>query len=821
MNRSCSLLLFLSLSAYAQTIIKGTVTDSDSEEPLQFCNVWIDGTSKGTSTDRHGRFTLYLAPGKYTIVASYIGYKTHRREITVGTMPLEFTIALQSMHIEMPEVTITPGDNPALRIIRLAIDAKEKRKEKLQNYRLTSHSKVVVDVFDAPNFSIGGGGRRGARISIGSGGGDTASVTDTAKGPLKAILETQTDAYWAKPDRYKEIVKARKQSAFIPAQANIIISSFFIIDFSSDELKLSDKSPVVGPISEAGLKSYYYRLIGTTEMDGKTIYMIRIKALDDNDPLLRGTLYIADETFALMMVDLELNEAAMPTFFKRLAFRQNFRLFEKEFWMPVDVVVNADVEVSLIITVKIGIDGFSVLQDYAINEPVNEEFFDRTRIKVLKEADERDSSYWAGNQLIPNTAEEIKAYEESDSVRQVMQEEQNRYGIFDFLTTGKTFVGEESRFTTPGVLSLYHFNRVEGHALAIPFSAWRPFDPIESLSLDAAYGFNDKRWKYRLQAGVRIVKSPSVTLSAESFDRTSFIDEEYGWLKMNTTISNLFFKYDFKDYYYTKGFSGDIRADILHLFPTTLFVARQSFMNARKTTDWSVFRTEWKYRENPAINEGSILSAGVRLSFDNRDFIDNAGEIRRFGRRDHTPVLDFEYNSADIEGERYDFRIVSAHLNGRFDFGRAGTTQYRLSGAFSDAKLPTQRVMNLPGSINYISENWRFLTLDFREFGGDKRMMIFIQHDFRDELFRWLNLPLLNSSGFGLLLHAKAGWTSMTAETRTLQTISISDARTPFAEIGFGINRILTFLRIDFAWRLNHFRQGRNFFIGISTPVTN
>lgn len=73
-------LLFVVISAavFAQTgKISGKVSDGKTGETLIGVTVKIKGTTKGASTDVEGRYLISaLAPGKYTIEASYIGYST-------------------------------------------------------------------------------------------------------------------------------------------------------------------------------------------------------------------------------------------------------------------------------------------------------------------------------------------------------------------------------------------------------------------------------------------------------------------------------------------------------------------------------------------------------------------------------------------------------------------------------------------------------------------------------------------------------------------------------------------------------------------------
>ena len=58
--------------------IVGKITDKElNNEPLPFANVLIKGTTKGTTTDIDGLFEIAgVDPGTYTLVISFIGYKT-------------------------------------------------------------------------------------------------------------------------------------------------------------------------------------------------------------------------------------------------------------------------------------------------------------------------------------------------------------------------------------------------------------------------------------------------------------------------------------------------------------------------------------------------------------------------------------------------------------------------------------------------------------------------------------------------------------------------------------------------------------------------
>ena len=124
MNQKTLLLLLISFLSLpipfvAQQIkLSGIVRETDSKDPLPFVNVRVAGTQEGTSSDRNGRFNLFLHAGKHELVFTYIGYRTVKRTIELGAKPMDIDISMKQGEVQLDEMLISLKDNPALRIIR-------------------------------------------------------------------------------------------------------------------------------------------------------------------------------------------------------------------------------------------------------------------------------------------------------------------------------------------------------------------------------------------------------------------------------------------------------------------------------------------------------------------------------------------------------------------------------------------------------------------------------------------------------------------------------------------------------------------------------
>ncbi|QHV95073.1 SusC/RagA family TonB-linked outer membrane protein [Spirosoma endbachense] len=98
------ILLNIMSIAYAQErVITGRVTSSDDGGPLPGASITVKGTTRGTTADASGNFSLAVS-GKPTLVVSSIGFA--RMEVEVGSRS-SIAVQLQSSDSELEEVIVT------------------------------------------------------------------------------------------------------------------------------------------------------------------------------------------------------------------------------------------------------------------------------------------------------------------------------------------------------------------------------------------------------------------------------------------------------------------------------------------------------------------------------------------------------------------------------------------------------------------------------------------------------------------------------------------------------------------------------------------
>ncbi|MCP9769648.1 carboxypeptidase-like regulatory domain-containing protein [Lacihabitans sp. LS3-19] len=90
-------LLFFTQLVFGQKSIKGKIIDHETKEPLAYGTVIINNTTKATTSDETGNFTINdIGLEKFEVVVRYVGYESFTKEINLlGQTNVDITIELK------------------------------------------------------------------------------------------------------------------------------------------------------------------------------------------------------------------------------------------------------------------------------------------------------------------------------------------------------------------------------------------------------------------------------------------------------------------------------------------------------------------------------------------------------------------------------------------------------------------------------------------------------------------------------------------------------------------------------------------------------
>ncbi len=791
--------LYLASASAQQVLIEGKVT-TDAQNPLPFANIRVSGTTLGTSANSRGQYELKLAPGTYELIASYIGYISDTVKIRAASGIVRRDFSLKQTNISLPTVTVLPGMNPALEIIRKAIIRKKERAALLNSYKFMAYTKGIIKTqgdISSGNNSVG----------INLGGNDTIPLK------ISAIIENQSEGFYKKPEEYKELILARKQTANLPSSINVLTGGRLIQNFYEESVNfLGEDLP--GPLSDNALSYYYYYIESTLAINNTTVYRIHITPGDDHYPGFTGSIYIAADSYDLLEVELNLNDAANTGgLFDSVYVFQQFTAFTDSMVMPVDYRLY--VKANYLNLARFAFELTTILYDYKINPLLEDSDFGKAIIKVVPGADKKDSTYWDSIQSIPNTPAEEAAYERIDSLENIPQ---SFWDKFSFLSS-RVYLNRHLAVSAP--LGMYHFNRVEGHAIDFGLFLEGAAEKRLNGELNFSYGFSDKKLKEDLSAEYLLGDYRTFSVGLNVFNKLNVLfgeSEEYG--ELIPSLLALISKYEFRNYYYTKGFEFNFSGEVFPVLTLTAGYKNHTDNSTVKKTDFSLFNRDRNYPPNQVINEVRInaVSAGFKLDF--RDYIEDGYFRRRISQGESYLTVrgNIELSDKKILNSGLDYTTYKLILNGTLNTFTSLHLDYRIMGMYNRGSLYYQSLYSLPGNIDILFQRFSFRTLNVNEIFGSRVITVNLEHDYRDLIFRALKIPGLRDWGIQLSTFFNAAYSNIGKETTAYLPVQVRTFSHPFYEAGIGISQVLIPLKIEFAWRLNY-RGENNFRVGINSVL--
>ena len=246
----------------------------------------------------------------------------------------------------------------------------------------------------------------------------------------------------------------------------------------------------------------------------------------------------------------------------------------------------------------------------------------------------------------------------------------------------------------------------------------------------------------------------------------------------------------------------------------------QTDNDAVNRTNFSFFAKDRAYRINPPVNEVKINAFTGGFNIDFRDYVED-GFTRRRITRDNTYITfggDITYSNSRVLKSGLDFKKYQFNISGGVNTFKAANLNFRIDGNFNDGTLPYQWLYSIPGNINLASKRFTFRTLNVNEVIGENAVTLFLEHDFRDEIFKWLRIPGLRDWEIQLNTFFNSALSTVGNKTQNYMPFQSREFKHPFYEAGFGIGHVLLPIQVEFAWKLNY-RGENNFRISLNSFI--
>ena len=600
---------FLLAVCHIQAQITGNIKDNTGE-PLAFASIYVENTSRGTTSNDVGDYSLDLEAGTYQLVFQYVGYKQQIKTIEVvngETQIINIVLVEDSVNLAMVEVR-ADAEDPAYRVIRKAIKNRKYYKDLIDGYSCDVYIKGVQKLLDAPEKIMG------QEL------GDLGGSLDSNRQGIVYLSESISRYHVQKPDLKREKMISSKVSG---NDNGFSFNQAQLMDFSFYDNYIEIERKLISPIANGALGYYRYKLMGTFyDEAGRLINKIEVIPKREEDPVYRGFIYIVEDLWNIHSTELILTGASIkqPVLDTLMIKQIHVPVKEPDVWM----------RFSQSLDFKFGIFGFKakgnftgIFKNYELNPNFPDGFFSNEVFKVEEEANEKDTAYWNEVRPVPLTIEEERDYVKKDSLQIVWESKEyldsvdlknNKFKLWNLLTGYRYNQSYKKRdFSIGSPLTTIQFDPVRGWYGMLNFEFNQDFKEQKGrwllINPRMTYGMSEKKFRVAGSAEYNLNRTKFTNIKIAGGQEVTQYNHQKPISETLNSLCALYYKHNFMKVYDKQFGSVRINHEVFNgvYGKFKLEYARRSPLTINSNSSW--FRKDWIYPSNDPQDESNYSPA--------------------------------------------------------------------------------------------------------------------------------------------------------------------------------------------------------------------
>jgi hypothetical protein len=469
-----SLLLLRPVCGFTQQpvrTISGKIVSAVNRTGIPFATLKTPNGRQGVVADLDGNFSFSNLPAQLTeLEISSIGFQTKYVSLTSSQSVYQWQLS-PAAESELAEVTIQSPDRKIRRILRAAIDARDRHNpEKKPVYQCSVYYKMTADM---------------DLLGLPLDDSDKQWLQNFQERQHLLVAETYSRRLFRKPaSLHEEILATRFSGLSSPAFTNLI-TDVLPFQIQSDFIRLGQQD-YPNPVAKGYESRYRFRLREEFQNEGDTVWVLAYEPRK-NVRGLQGTLTIRSDGYIIQQMIADARDTAL---------RQSTRVdiqYAKTGgqWFPQKLNYRMEWRSAMMKGQDIFISGTSRIDSVLFALPPGYRFDNAHTATLAPDAVKNEDSSWTAIRPDPLSAKDTQTYRFNDSFANSLPTD-NIIRFASALPKGRFPIWK----LDVNLDRVFSFNDFEGNRYGLGVQTSEKISKKFTAGVWAGHGQRDKLWKY-------------------------------------------------------------------------------------------------------------------------------------------------------------------------------------------------------------------------------------------------------------------------------------------------------------------------------------
>jgi len=803
------------------TYIKGVVLDSVTGEGLPYAQVFLLGSQTGALANENGGFTIITGVEFSKVKVVVLGYQTQELDVPMGKQT-ELVVKMVPTAVMLNEVLVSKTakyvkkGNPAVAFVK-------KLRDRRNMYNPRDHQYYNYDKYEKVSFGLNNFNTSSNKNLIAQNFKflkeyvDTSDITGKMVLPLSIQEKVSEEHYRKSPSAHREVVMATNHAGIDDQHDTESLKRFVDDVFREMDIYSNDitfmQNRFVSPLSNIGTDFYKYYL-DTLMVDGQHCYELTFTPFTTETFGFLGRLYVPtnDSTMFISKIRMNVPHKINLNYVNQVYLEQDYIKASDGSRLKVrdDLMVEFKIAPK---TPEIYARRQTFYDGHNFKQPKDLSIFNHSSEVITSKNLKQDENYWAAHRPVVAVKNENTV---KDMLTRLRKSKLFYWCEKVVVTLASGYINtnsnaRESKFDIGPVNTLISGNSLEGVRLRLGGMTTAKLNKRWFGKFYVAYGTRDEKFKYMGQL------------------EYSFIDKKFHPKEFPVKSLRLMHRYDVdklgQHYLYTN--ADNVFLALKRQKDNKMIYLRETVLEYKLETQagFSIAASVQHQRHEaskflPFVDGNGNTFGHYNTAGFNVTLRYAPGEKFYQTRSYRIPInqdapvftLSHTYMPRGFMGSDYTVNKTEAGIQKRFWFSAFGYTDIILRAGKVWSKVPYPELLIPNANLSYTIQPESFALMNAMEFVNDQYLSWDVTY--------WINgailnrIPLIKKLKMREVVSFRGLWGKLTDKNNPAldpellrfpeNALCLSMGKRPYMEIGVGLDNILTFLRVDYIWRLNY-----------------